>query len=383
MVKTVKTKAMKSLLLPLVATAGFSLSQQAMSFSDVLETPAVKSTKAVDSLLLDVSLLDNGRLIAAGERGHILYSDDNGKSWVQSDVPVIVNIIAADFVNNSTGWAVGHDGVVLKTTDSGESWVRQFDGFKANEQTLVQRQKRVEALEAELENASEDDVEDLEYMLEEAQFSLEDAQFDLEGGSTKPFLDVWFKDEMRGLIVGAYGQMFETTDGGETWNNVATRLDNPDRFHLNSIVEVQPGSLIVVGEAGLIMRSTDGGASWETLESPYDGSFFGAVSTRQLNGVLVYGLRGHVFRSSDLGDNWEPIEANTEQTLNSGRAFKDGTIMLVGNNGVVLKSYDSGRNFTTTIREDRASLVGIEESKDGGIVLVGQDGLYLALPNAE
>jgi len=383
MVKTVKNRALKSLLLPLAAATGLSLSQQAFSFSDVLETSSVKSPKAVESLLLDVKKLSGGRLVAAGERGHILYSDDHGKSWVQADVPVIVNIISAHFVNDSTGWAVGHDGVVLKTTDGGASWLRQFDGFKANEQTLVQREEFVAGLEEKLETASDDEIEDLEYQLEEAQFALEDAQFDVEGGSTKPFLDVWFKDENNGIIVGAYGQMFKTTDGGATWNNVADQLDNPDRFHLNAIEQIQPGSLVVVGEAGLIMRSADNGDTWETLESPYEGSLFGAVSTRQLNGLLVYGLRGNVFRSSDFGDSWEEIEVNTEQTLNSGSAFKDGTIMLVGNNGVVLKSYDSGRNFTTTVREDRSSLVGITESMEGGIVLVGQDGLYLALPNAE
>ena len=383
MVKTVKNRALKSLLLPLAAATGLSLSQQAFSFSDVLETSSVKSPKAVESLLLDVKKLSGGRLVAAGERGHILYSDDHGKSWVQADVPVIVNIISAHFVNDSTGWAVGHDGVVLKTTDGGATWNRQFDGFKANEQTLVQREEFVAGLEEKLETASDDEIEDLEYQLEEAQFALEDAQFDVEGGSTKPFLDVWFKDENNGIIVGAYGQMFKTTDGGATWNNVADQLDNPDRFHLNAIEQIQPGSLVVVGEAGLIMRSADNGDTWETLESPYEGSLFGAVSTRQLNGLLVYGLRGNVFRSSDFGDSWEEIEVNTEQTLNSGSAFKDGTIMLVGNNGVVLKSYDSGRNFTTTVREDRSSLVGITESMEGGIVLVGQDGLYLALPNAE
>jgi len=383
MVKTVKNRALKSLLLPLAAATGLSLSQQAFSFSDVLETSSVKSPKAVESLLLDVKKLSGGRLVAAGERGHILYSDDHGKSWIQADVPVIVNIISAHFVSDSIGWAVGHDGVVLKTADGGATWFRQFDGFKANEQTLVQREEFVADLESKLEEASDDEIEDLEYALEEAQFSLEDAQFDVEGGSTKPFLDVWFKDENNGIIVGAYGQMFKTTDGGATWNNVADQLDNPDRFHLNSIEQIQPGSLVVVGEAGLIMRSADNGDTWETLESPYEGSLFGAVSTRQLNGLLVYGLRGNVFRSSDFGDSWEEIEVNTEQTLNSGSAFKDGTIMLVGNNGVVLKSYDSGRNFTTTVREDRSSLVGITESMEGGIVLVGQDGLYLALPNAE
>lgn len=383
MVKTVKNRVFKSLLVPLVAASSFALSQPVFSFSDVLETSATKSAKAAESLLLDVQKLKNGRLVAAGERGHVLYSDDDGKSWVQSEVPVIVNIISIYFVNDKTGWAVGHDGIVLKSTDGGQSWTRQFDGFKANEQTLVQRQEKVAELEQKLESASEDEMEDLEYQLEEATFSMEDAQFDIEGGSTKPFLDVWFQDENTGFIVGAYGQMFRTTDGGETWNNTAGLLDNPDRFHLNAIKEIQPGHLVIVGEAGIIMRSTDNGNSWETLESPYDGSLFGAVSTRQLNGMLIYGLRGHVFRTSDFGDSWEQVEVNTEQTLNSGNAFKDGTIMIVGNNGIVLKSYDSGRNFSATVRKDRSSLVGVTESDNGGIVLVGQDGLYLALPNAE
>ncbi len=383
MAKTVKTRVFKSLLLPIVAASSFALSQPVFSFPDVLETSATKSAKAAESLLLDVQKLQGGRLVAAGERGHVLYSDDNGNSWVQADVPVIVNIISIYFVNENTGWAVGHDGIVLKSIDGGKSWSRQFDGFMANEQTLVQRQELVEKLEAELESASESELEDVEYALEEAQFAMEDAQFDIEGGSTKPFLDVWFKDENVGFVVGAYGQIIKTVDGGESWTSIADELENPDRFHLNAIKSIQPGHLVIVGEAGLIIRSKDNGLNWETLESPYDGSLFGAVSTRQLNGMLVYGLRGNVFRTSDFGDSWENVDVNTEQTLNSGKAFKDGTIMLVGNNGVVLKSYDSGRNFSATVRKDRSSLVGVTESDDGRIVLVGQDGLYLALPNAE
>jgi photosystem II stability/assembly factor-like uncharacterized protein len=383
MTKTHKKWTLRSLVMPVATAAAMTLSSSAFAFTDVLETPAMKSSKAVESLLLDIERLDSGRLVSVGERGHILYSDDHGKSWAQSNVPVIVNVIATDFPTATTGWAVGHDGVVLKSTDAGESWTKQFDGFRANEKTLEQMAQAVEELEAQVEAASDAELEDLEYELEEAQYRLEDAEYDLEAGSTKPYLDVWFKDDQNGFVIGAYGQIIKTSDGGENWVNISSKLDNPDGFHLNAISETQPGTLFIVGEAGIILRSTDSGDSWERVESPYDGSLFGAVSTRQLNGVLVYGLRGNVYRSSNLGDDWEHIEVNTEQTLNSGSAFKDGTIMLVGNNGVVLKSYDSGRNFTSKVREDRSSLVGITESKDGGIVLVGNGGLFLALPNAE
>ena len=388
MTRTLKPWTLKSVILPLAAASAMSLSSSLFAFADVLEKPVMKSTMAVESLLLDVERLDSGRLITAGERGHILYSDDQGKSWKQAEVPVIVNIIATNFPTSKVGWAVGHDGVVLKSTDAGESWVKQFDGFRANQKTLDQYTVAVKTMETQLENASEladgsVDVEELEYQLEELQFKLEDAQYDLEAGSTKPYLDVWFKNEQTGFVVGAYGQLIKTTDGGENWISISNEIDNPDGFHLNAITETQPGTLFIVGEAGIILRSTDSGQSWTRVESPYEGSLFGASPTRQLNGVLVYGLRGNVYRSSTLGDQWEAIKVNTKQTLNSGSAFKDGTIMLVGNNGIILKSYDSGRNFTSKVREDRASLVSITESQDGGIVLVGNNGLLLALPNAE
>ena len=47
---------------------------------------SIESAKAVESLLLDVAHA-GARLVAVGDRGHILYSDDNGASWAQAKVP--------------------------------------------------------------------------------------------------------------------------------------------------------------------------------------------------------------------------------------------------------------------------------------------------------
>ena len=47
---------------------------------------ALESAKASRSLLLDVTHAGN-RMVAVGDRGHILYSDDQGKSWTQAKVP--------------------------------------------------------------------------------------------------------------------------------------------------------------------------------------------------------------------------------------------------------------------------------------------------------
>ena len=47
---------------------------------------SIISPKAQQGLLLDVVLAGN-RLVAVGDRGHILFSDDNGVSWTQAKVP--------------------------------------------------------------------------------------------------------------------------------------------------------------------------------------------------------------------------------------------------------------------------------------------------------
>ena len=49
---------------------------------------AVIAPLASRSLLLDVKTLPDGRLVAVGERGHVLLSTDDGVSWKQSPAPV-------------------------------------------------------------------------------------------------------------------------------------------------------------------------------------------------------------------------------------------------------------------------------------------------------
>ena len=84
---------------------------------------AVKSKLANEALLLGVTRAGK-RLVAVGEYGDILLSDDEGQSWHQAKkVPTTVTLTAVDFVDDKTGWAVGHDTVILKTEDGGETWV--------------------------------------------------------------------------------------------------------------------------------------------------------------------------------------------------------------------------------------------------------------------
>ena len=72
-------------------------------WQDPLNTPAMKTLKAPYSMLLDVVEAGN-RLVAVGDRGHVIYSDDDGRSWTQANVPVTTALTSVFFSDNQHGW---------------------------------------------------------------------------------------------------------------------------------------------------------------------------------------------------------------------------------------------------------------------------------------
>jgi photosystem II stability/assembly factor-like uncharacterized protein len=293
---------------------------------------ALESAKASRSLLLDVTHAGR-RMVAVGDRGHILYSDDQGKTWTQAKVPTRQLLTAVYFVDDQHGWAVGHDAQILASSDGGATWSKQFEDLKRE----------------------------------------------------APLLDVWFKDLQTGIAVGAYGALLETTDGGQHWQDIGERLDNEDQFHLNGIAYVKDGGLFIVGEMGSMFRSPDDGQTWEKLEGPYQGSLFGVLGTAESNTLLAYGLRGNLFRSTDFGSTWQPIALQGERgplefSIANASLLPDSSIVLVGNGGSVMRSTDDGESFTVSNRADRISLAGVTEDDKGNLILVGQGGVRVTSP---
>ncbi|MEQ7921518.1 YCF48-related protein [Xanthomonas sp. WHRI 1810A] len=319
-----------------LSTASFPTFAAPVDASATADDPAVyaiESTKASRGLLLDVTQAGK-RLIAVGDRGHILYSDDQAKTWTQAKVPTRQLLTAVYFVDDQHGWAVGHDAQILASRDGGTTWSKQFEDVKRE----------------------------------------------------APLLDVWFKDTRTGIAVGAYGALLETTDGGQHWEDISARLDNEDQFHLNGIAQVKGAGLFIVGEMGSMFRSSDDGQTWEKLEGPYQGSLFGVVGTAQASTLLAYGLRGNLYRSTDFGDSWQPIALQGERgplefSLSNASLLPDGSLVLVGNGGSVMRSRDDGLTFKVSNRADRLSLSGVAEDDKGDLILVGQGGIHVTSPS--
>jgi photosystem II stability/assembly factor-like uncharacterized protein len=326
-------------------------------FADVLDTPAMQSPLASKSLLQAIARTDQ-RLVAVGQRGHILVSSDGGTTWKQSAVPVSSDLTAVYFVDAQHGWVAGHDGVILHTDDAGDTWVVQLDGRKVNDLLVAAATRRVES-----EPSSED-----------AKKALGEAQRYKEQGADKPFLDVWFADADVGYAVGAYNLLFRTADGGKTWESWFDRTDNPKFFNLYAI-RPAAGDVFVVGESGLVMKLDPAAQRFRGIKTPYAGSLFGVTGTR--SSVLAYGLRGTVLRSEDGGKTWAQVDAGlVGAVVGTTRTARDATLLAdVG--GRVVSSDDGGRTFTKVALKQPVPLTGLAEAGEGRLAVVGPRGVAL------
>lgn len=348
----------------------------ATTWPDPATTGSEALPRADAGLLLDVAGLGGNNLVVVGERGHILISGDAGTSWRQAQVPTRATLTSVA-ARGDIVVAAGHDGIIVHSADRGATWTR----------------------------------------VREEPFDLDNMASPSNGS---PILDLLFLDDRRLLAVGAYSLFLSSDDGGLSWTAQpfqagadAEGHDNGDGAdasadesfideddgtggelltfdeadlalgdeadpHLNAIVRLGSGRLIVVGERGTVFRSDDDGQSWQRLHLPYGGSMYGALPLGHA-GVIVYGLRGRVFESRNGGEDWAELDTGSLSNLFGGDIDRDGGIVLVGSEGAVLRTGNgrSGFEKETYVSDtgETPALAGARRLEGGRVLLLGERGI--------
>ena len=283
--------------------------------------PAQRVANVAGAPLLAAALAGK-RVVAVGDHGVVLLSDDGAHFRQAKAVPVRSMLTSIQFLDARRGYAAGHDGVLLGTQDGGDSW------------TLLR----------------------------------------VTPGQEQPILSLHFDSSEHGFAVGLYGWAIETHDGGRSWTERPIGSgDNADR-HLYHVFASQRGTLLVAGEAGTVYRSTDGGANWNPVAVGGKGSLWHGAALAD-GSLLVCGMRGHLYRSLDDGQTWLALYAGSSESLTGIAQQADGSVLVAGMSGTVLRSTDGGATFTLAQRPDREPLTAILATGASSPVLLSLAGL--------
>ncbi|MCA9300136.1 MAG: hypothetical protein KDA28_13780 [Phycisphaerales bacterium] len=222
------------------------------------------------------------------------HTTDGGASWetIQSGAGTRWQF----YHDAMTGWGVS-DGI-QKTTDGGMTWVEQRPQNEVPE--TFRDGDVIDAQTAYL-------VGDYGYMIRTHDGGATWEQ--VSNGSGRPMYNVGFADKRHGWATGDGDTILRTTDGGVTWTHQHTRqlmFSNPREVRaldpLTALVFY--GDESPVGEAG-VLYTVDGGDTWRNLQ----GTNFwpsGPVHFPDLERGFKINRFGHYFsKTIDGGDTWE------------------------------------------------------------------------------
>jgi photosystem II stability/assembly factor-like uncharacterized protein len=277
---------------------------------EVPPAPPPREGFAVTDKFFDVKSLGNNSFLLLGYRSALARSNDGGQTWKKLTAPTRRNLTRLAFLDGKLGWGVGHEGIVYKTENAGESWTEQKSGTK-------------------------------------------NALFDL--SVTGP-QSLW--------AIGDVSTILHTTDGGNTWT-AQQKSDGTPGLELSSIGVredmtlaisdpifygvscVDDNTCFVVGEFGQIRMTTDGGKTWGAGHGGLLGGktiykdvmsmpTFLCVRARDAQHAVAVGTYGAIASTSD-GVNWTWNQAPGNSPLYDIRALPDGDYLLVGASGTLLR----------------------------------------------
>ena len=292
----------------------------AYAFSPRQQTDGQQTDLNVARLQVNDLVRLDDRVIAVGERGTIIVSDDFGESWREThgDEQLPVTLTGISALGGNTLLAVGHDAVLMRSDDAGDSW-----------SVVMQDQELGE-----------------------------------------PLLGTWSADGQRIFTYGSFGKFFSSDDRGQSWQERELDIHGE---HLNDLTGDGQRLQVMVGEMGLVLRSEDHGQSWQRIDPFYRGSLFGVSYLG--NAVWVtYGMRGHVFVSRDDGVNWSQIELPHRLPL-YGHAEDASGLVIVGTGGAYVTISRDGELKDSGYLSGLGTLTSAVVLPDGELFVAGQRGL--------
>ena len=317
--------------------------------------------------LHDVFFTDDTNGWAVGDLGSILYTRDQGTTWLKQKSHTDNILFAVFFRFPDDGWAVGQTGTILHW--DGETWTPQNSGYTGLlfDVHFVNSQKGwvVGQDETVLYTSNGGDTW---------------SRLTFEG--TQHYFSVSFINENEGYLAGAAGNngvIKYTENGGETWD-----IEIIPANRMNSIFFADENSGWAVGDNGAIFHKAHADSAW-VLQNCGSTNDLASVSAINPHQVWIAGKEGIIYHSNDDGDTWFPEDSKVTDDLNSIFILNGESGWAVGDAGTSIHTYNGGGDWLTlSTTGPTGYLYGISFMYPELGVVVGENGLiYSTLDGGE
>ncbi|MBI5325702.1 MAG: hypothetical protein HZB41_10620, partial [Ignavibacteriae bacterium] len=215
-------------------------------------------------------------------------TSDGGKNWIKIHINYANSSVddckEVQYVNNHTIFAISDGGSVIKSTDSGDTWEEIL-----NESIMWNSLFFLDSL-----NGWVTPGPSVYFTSDGGENWVERRDNDFVWG-----YDMAFTDINTGWLTGAVGQMYNTTDGGNSWNEFV--LDPSEHFIKQVLFTDKMHGWALVDLTSLnknfLYKTTDGGLNW-SRDTTFPNEFIINIEfTDSLNGWAA-GMNGHIWHTT-------------------------------------------------------------------------------------
>jgi len=244
---------------------------------------------------------DTNNILGTSSSGNVYITTNGGLNWITSNVGTTNTLYSSKFINSSTGYVCGSSGLFRYTTNGGANWTGTNPPTTSSLYSIV-----------------------------------------VEGN------DVYVSGH-----TSSSQDLFKTTDNGSTWTTIsfagASTITsfNAYKFDKNG------NNMMVVGTYGEMIKSSNGGANWNSIM--YRRSLANMVSLYANNLGKVIALGTSIFStdaviySNDGGDTWESSNLFTYQNLSHIDMLNSNTGWISGRFGTFYKTTNGGTSWDTSM----------------------------------
>jgi photosystem II stability/assembly factor-like uncharacterized protein len=286
-------------------------------------------------------------VFAVGPNGTLARTSDGGRSWAPLGVSTSEDVIDVSFADAFVGYAVNAAGTVLRTENGGISWQILNTGYSATPQAVLALGPRTVLL-----------------------IGGRGVLRSTDGGDTFSRVRArivaaarLFNVDRAGGRVFAYGSknIVASSDRGRTW----TKVLRPRKALLASLDFVSARTGFVLGQDGRLFKTRHGGRRWADLSAVGSDDATGMAFSSESRGYLTLsafgeGSSGYILRTTDGGRSWRPQLVSSETPRAEGLAATGaGAAFLLADSSVLLfttSGGDRGEPSKVTIRTARRTV---------------------------
>lgn len=293
----------------------------------------------------------------------ILKTTDGGQHW--SEMPIdlpkvkIPTLNSIHFISAEVGWAVGvdsatpPDGLVVKTTDGGSSWSGAMIRNKEVPTTVF----FLDSNNGWIGGATPPPDDEDGIGGPSALLATTDGGRTWEARYNLPIsiYRVLFADKMNGWASGTKGMIYNTLDGGLTWNTQRTEIETGDgavdltgegvkQFAVSGLQFIDKdhgfaGASATEGEGGRLLATSNGGVAWRRLWIIPNAGIRDIFFLNQNEGWVLTDTGVYLNHTIDGGRSWlsEPKIFEQDVPLSRIAGADSGHIWAIGGGAIFFR----------------------------------------------